>query len=163
MPPFLLQNNLELGVPSVCHRSQAELTGYITAENAAGVPCSRIVLAGFSQGGAMSLFTGVQHPEPLAGILSLSGAGLPRSKVITPSPAALTVPVKLFHGDADAVVALDRMVATEATLKAFGFASVSGWMRYARGFGTIDCCERGLLSCDCAGGVDCVQGPWSHR
>ena len=45
---------------------------YISAEVEAGVPPSRVVLAGFSQGGAVALFAGLRHPERLAGILALS-------------------------------------------------------------------------------------------
>lgn len=45
----------------------------VARENERGVQANRVVLAGFSQGGAMALFTGLRYPEPLAGIMCLSG------------------------------------------------------------------------------------------
>lgn len=45
----------------------------VARENERGVKANRVVLAGFSQGGAMALFTGLRYPEPLAGIMCLSG------------------------------------------------------------------------------------------
>lgn len=45
----------------------------ITAEVTAGIPASRIVLGGFSQGGAMSILTGLCGDRKLAGVIALSG------------------------------------------------------------------------------------------
>jgi phospholipase/carboxylesterase len=53
-------------------RSAQAVTRLIERENARGVPSERIVLAGFSQGGAIALFTGVRHPQKLAGLIGLS-------------------------------------------------------------------------------------------
>src|ERR1700751_4669984 len=52
--------------------SQAIVTELIRRENARGITSARIVLAGFSQGGAMALFCGIRYPERLAGIIALS-------------------------------------------------------------------------------------------
>lgn len=52
--------------------SAEEAEALLAAEKARGVPASRIVLAGFSQGGAVALHTGLRHPESLAGIMGLS-------------------------------------------------------------------------------------------
>lgn len=52
--------------------SKRAIDALIAQEIANGVPASRIILAGFSQGGAMALYTGLQYPEQLAGILALS-------------------------------------------------------------------------------------------
>jgi phospholipase/carboxylesterase len=52
--------------------SAAQARALIEREKAAGIPADRIVLAGFSQGGAIALHEGVRHPEALAGILALS-------------------------------------------------------------------------------------------
>jgi len=54
-------------------RSAGWIRELIDCEVDRGVPARRIVLAGFSQGGAMALFTGLRHPERLAGIMCLSG------------------------------------------------------------------------------------------
>ena len=45
----------------------------VAKEIAAGIPADRIVVSGFSQGGAMSLIFGLQHTVPLAGVVSMSG------------------------------------------------------------------------------------------
>lgn len=47
-------------------------TKLITDEVAAGIPSERIILGGFSQGGAMSIFTGITTPHKLAGVFGLS-------------------------------------------------------------------------------------------
>src|ERR1700733_1552201 len=52
--------------------SAAAIDALIRRENERGVPTERIVLAGFSQGGAMALFTGTRYPQTLAGIIGLS-------------------------------------------------------------------------------------------
>src|SRR5206468_996783 len=53
--------------------SQAMVEELIAREVARGIPESRIVLAGFSQGAAMTLMTGLRHPGTLAGLMVLSG------------------------------------------------------------------------------------------
>ncbi len=54
------------------HEAIAVLEGFIAAERAAGIPSERIVIAGFSQGGAIALHGALRHAEPLGGILGLS-------------------------------------------------------------------------------------------
>src|SRR5207247_2961854 len=53
--------------------SQARVEALIARETAVGFAAARIMLAGFSQGGAMALHTGLRHAERLAGIVALSG------------------------------------------------------------------------------------------
>ncbi|MGH8454468.1 MAG: alpha/beta hydrolase, partial [Nevskiales bacterium] len=53
--------------------SQAQIEALIGRENTRGIPSERIVLAGFSQGGAITLQTGLRYPEKLAGLMVLSG------------------------------------------------------------------------------------------
>ena len=104
----------------MCRRSRALLTSVIAAENAAGIPDHRIVLAGFSQGGALSLYTGLQHPRALAGVLCMSGY-LPKPEAIKPSPAALVTPVRLLHGDSDPMVLPQWATATKRAVDGLGF------------------------------------------
>lgn len=52
--------------------SRTTIRELIAAQNAAGIPCARIILAGFSQGGAVAYTTALSHPEPLAGVIALS-------------------------------------------------------------------------------------------
>jgi len=77
----------------------------ITAEVDSGIPPERIVLAGFSQGGAMSLLTGLTNERRLAGIVVLSG-WLPINRKVKAmvSSHATTLPIFWGHGAADPVV-----------------------------------------------------------
>jgi len=67
------------------------------------LPYSRMVLAGFSQGGALSLFTGMQLEQKLAGIVVMSGY-LPASKKFTITPGLQDTPILHCHGEADPMV-----------------------------------------------------------
>ena len=81
-------------------------------------------VVGFSQGGALALFTGLQTPEPLAGILCMS-AYLPRAESIVATPAAATVPVLFCHGEADPVVPIPWARLSSDRVKALGVRDVS--------------------------------------
>lgn len=82
----------------------------LAKESALGLPYSRMALAGFSQGGAMSLFTGLQLPEPeqkLAGLAVMSGY-LPGAALFKLTPGLESTPVFHCHGSADPVVSFAR-------------------------------------------------------
>jgi phospholipase/carboxylesterase len=81
----------------------------IARELSRGVPTRSIVLAGFSQGGAMALHTGLRHPERLAGILALS-CFLPLATTLEREASAANrdVPVFMAHGVYDQVIPLAR-------------------------------------------------------
>ena len=85
--------------------SAAGIAGLIRNENARGVPTNRIVLAGFSQGGAMALHLGTRHPEALAGIIALS-CYLPLSRELEKERAAANqaTPIFMAHGVQDPVM-----------------------------------------------------------
>lgn len=85
--------------------SEQYLRGLIAAECERGVVSQRIVLAGFSQGAAVALHTGLRYPEPLAGIMALS-MPIPLPERIAPEIHAANkqVPVFLAHGTQDHVV-----------------------------------------------------------
>lgn len=87
--------------------SRDAVRALIAAQNARGIPSSRIVLAGFSQGGAMAYLAGLTHPETLCGIVALS--------TYIPSPSLLqaefdaanaATPIFAAHGAQDDVVPL---------------------------------------------------------
>lgn len=103
--------------------SQRDIQALIARENARGIPCSRIVLAGFSQGCAMTLQTGLRHPEKLAGLLGLSGY-LPLASTFETErhPANQDTPVFLAHGTVDPVVTIDRAEATRQQLETAGYS-----------------------------------------
>ena len=86
-----------------------------------GMPASRIVLAGFSQGCAMALLAGLRHDAGLAGIAGLSGfLPLASTTAAERHPANRATPVFLAHGDLDPVVALDRGLAARQALEDIG-------------------------------------------
>ncbi len=89
--------------------SQAQIEALIARERARGVAAERIVLAGFSQGGAMALHTGLRHAERLAGVMALS-CFLPLADDLAreASPANRDVPVFMAHGAYDDVIPLAR-------------------------------------------------------
>jgi phospholipase/carboxylesterase len=94
----------------------------IAREKAGGIPASRIVLAGFSQGCAMSLLVGLRHAERLAGIAGLSGY-LPLAEATAQerSGANRDVPIFLAHGAEDAMVVFERGERSRDALQALGY------------------------------------------
>jgi phospholipase/carboxylesterase len=89
--------------------SERAIAGLIDRERQYGVLPTRIVLAGFSQGGAMALFAGTRYPEPLAGIMVLSGYELaPERRDAEEGPANRATPMLFCHGSADPLVDVQR-------------------------------------------------------
>ena len=87
-------------------QSQAHVEAMIAREVARGVPARRIVLAGFSQGGAVALYTGLRHPARLAGIVALSTYLIDGPALTTEaSTANRDIPIFMAHGTQDPVVA----------------------------------------------------------
>ena len=99
------------------------LHALIDREISAGIDTSRILLAGFSQGGAVALHTGLRYPRPLAGILALS-AYLPLSDTLQREAAAANraIPVMMAHGVHDPVVPLALAEQSRAELERLGYA-----------------------------------------
>ena len=87
--------------------SQTAVENLIAKENRRGISTERIVLAGFSQGGAITLQTGLRHTEPLAGLMVLSSY-LPLADTVAAerSSANAAIPVFMAHGRQDPVVAI---------------------------------------------------------
>lgn len=111
-------------------QSQAAVERLIDAENRRGVPSERIILAGFSQGGALALHTGLRHPRRLAGIVALS-TYLPLAGTLAAEahPANAGVPIFMAHGTHDPVIPLRLSAASHEQLKAAGYAV--RWRSYA--------------------------------
>lgn len=103
-------------------RTQGAINTLIARETARGIAASRIVVAGFSQGCAMALMTGLRYPERLAGIMGLSGY-LPLLATLAAerSPANHGLPVFLGHGRRDGMVPLAAGAATRDALTALGY------------------------------------------
>lgn len=101
--------------------SREAVEALIARERARGVPASRIVLMGFSQGCAMALMTGLRHADALAGIVGLSGyLPLAATTAAERSDASRAVPVFLAHGTHDPVVPIGRALASRDALLALG-------------------------------------------
>ncbi len=102
-------------------KSQQQIEQLIVRENERGIPASRIILAGFSQGCAMTLQTGLRYPEKLAGLICLSGY-LPLSSLIKDErhQANLQTPIFMAHGRGDPVVQIGRAEASRELLKELG-------------------------------------------
>jgi len=102
--------------------SEAHLRALIARENARGVATEHIVLAGFSQGCAMALHTGVRYPQRLGGLIGLSGY-LPLADTVAAerNPANHATPIFLAHGTIDPVVPLVRAQQARDQLQALGY------------------------------------------
>lgn len=93
----------------------------IERENARGIPTERIVLAGFSQGGAIAYIAGLTHPDRLAGIIALSTyIAAPAMLEAERTPANATTPVFAAHGVEDEVVPPALGTAARDMVAAFG-------------------------------------------
>ena len=111
-------------------RSSADVGALIARELERGVPSPRIVLAGFSQGAAMALFTGLRYPEPLGGIVALSGYLLLADALADEAaPANRQIEVFQAHGRHDDVVPCALGRGSAERLRAAGYRVE--WREYA--------------------------------
>jgi phospholipase/carboxylesterase len=109
--------------------SQAQIAALIEREENRGVAPARIVLAGFSQGGAVALQTGLRHPQKLAGVMALStylplADSLPKEA----SPANRATPLFMAHGVYDPVIPIVMGAGSMTFLTGLGY-SVE-WRQY---------------------------------
>ncbi|RYX91815.1 MAG: carboxylesterase [Comamonadaceae bacterium] len=111
-------------------QSQLAISELIDREIARGIPASRIVVAGFSQGCAMALMTGLRFHSRLAGVIALSGY-LPLAATLAAERNAANqdVPVFMGHGQRDGVVVMPRAAASRDALRALGYDVE--WHEYA--------------------------------
>ena len=103
--------------------SQRLVEALIAREESRGIAPAKIVLAGFSQGGAVALQTALRHPERLAGILALS-TYLPLAGTLgeEASAANARIPIFMAHGSFDEIIPIDRAQASRKRLEALGYA-----------------------------------------
>ena len=112
--------------------SAQAINALLEREQQRGVPAERIVLAGFSQGGAMALHTGLRYPQRLAGILALScylplASRLPQER----QPIQQNTALFMAHGDEDAVIPLRYGRQSADLLKNLGYPVE--WRDYGMG------------------------------
>ncbi len=102
--------------------SEAQLADLVEREKARGIAARRIVLAGFSQGGAIALHTGLRYPERLAGVMALS-TYLPLAGTVEAErhAAGLDAPILMAHGSQDEMIPMDRARRSREMLEALGY------------------------------------------
>jgi phospholipase/carboxylesterase len=102
--------------------SQAALEKLIAAQQQKGIPARKIVLAGFSQGGAIALQAALRHAERLAGVLALS-TYLPLQGSLEKERSALNsdVPIFMAHGAYDPMIPMVRAMQSRDALQALGY------------------------------------------
>jgi phospholipase/carboxylesterase len=110
--------------------SQGLVEALIARERSRGIPASRILLAGFSQGGAISLQTGLRHPERVAGIMALS-TYVPIASALEAerNPANRDVPIFMAHGTQDPIIPLAHARRSRELLERLGYPVE--WHEYA--------------------------------
>jgi phospholipase/carboxylesterase len=107
MPAWYDIQSLGRGGANVAHvaETRRQITALLDLEVERGVPSERIVLAGFSQGAGIALYTGLRHPRPLAGILALSGYELlPETLDAEVAAENRSTPILFCHGSYDELV-----------------------------------------------------------
>lgn len=105
-------------------RSAAYIHSLIDDEIAKGIPSERVVIGGFSQGGALSIFSGLTCPKKLGGVFGLSSYMLLEGKVRDKIPADnpnKDTPIFMGHGDIDPLVKYEWGRATAEKLKEWGW------------------------------------------
>ena len=103
--------------------SQKVLQELISREHERGIDSKRIVLAGFSQGGAIVLQTALRHAQRLAGVLALS-TYLPLNRTLEAEKSAANadLPIFMAHGIYDDIIPFDRAQASRERLESLGYA-----------------------------------------
>lgn len=118
--------------PQGVRDSAIELEKLIARENARGIEDRQLLLAGFSQGGAIVLHTGLRHPSRLAGILALSTyLPLAGSLEAEAHEANRDTPIWMAHGYDDTVIGFDFSRRSSELLRAAGYRL--DWHAYEMG------------------------------
>ena len=103
--------------------SSQQVEALIAREVERGVPAARIVLAGFSQGGAIALHAGLRHRQALAGILALSTYLPLRARLVAEASAAgREIPILMCHGTEDPIVPLALGEGSARLLREAGYS-----------------------------------------
>ncbi len=102
--------------------SRRMIDAFIDAEITAGIPSQKIILAGFSQGGAITLYAGLRCPHKLGGLLVLSSyLPLPEKLAAGKSVANMGTPVLMCHGEYDPVIPVSAGLDSCQFLKKAGY------------------------------------------
>ena len=110
-------------------QSTQAINELIADEVARGIAANRILLVGFSQGGAIALTAGTRHPETLGGIMALSTyLPMPEELATKASRANQQIPILMVHGEQDSVIPMAMAKASFGALIAQGYAVQ--WQQY---------------------------------
>lgn len=128
--------------------SAAQIRTLIQVEVDRGTPVSRLILAGFSQGGAIALHSGLRHPQPIAGIIALSTyLPLPATLSAEKTPGTERLPILMAHGTEDPTIPESYGARSRDQLRSEGYevdwraypmghsvcaeeiSDISGWLR----------------------------------
>jgi phospholipase/carboxylesterase len=102
--------------------TDTEVSALIGREIERGIAPGRVVLAGFSQGGAVTLYTGLRYPQRLAGLMVLSSyLPLRQTLPVERAPANAGVPIFMAHGIEDPVLPMSLGRESRDFLKSLGF------------------------------------------
>ena len=116
-----LSRSLRVDIPGI-YDSDKLIKQLIEDEIASGIPAERILLAGFSQGGAVALHTGLSHLQRLAGIVALSSFLPTVAQLKTERTTANhAIPIFIAHGIIDSVVDVELGKKTRDQLRAMGY------------------------------------------
>jgi phospholipase/carboxylesterase len=109
--------------------SQKMVDEMVSSESQRGIKPSKIILAGFSQGGAIVLQTALRHPERLAGVMALS-TYLPLSATLEKerNKANHDVPIFMAHGKFDDIIPIDKAKRSREVLEKLGYRVT--WKEY---------------------------------
>jgi phospholipase/carboxylesterase len=110
-------------------KSEQILSGLIDEQIKSGIASERIFIAGFSQGGAIALHTGLRYPKRLAGIIALS-TYLPLANTLAAekNKANNDIPIFLAHGSEDPVIPIDLAYTTRGRLEKSSYPTT--WVEY---------------------------------
>lgn len=105
------------------YQSKRAIESLLARENRRGIKSGNIVLAGFSQGGALALHTGLRYPEKLAGVMALS-CNLPLPQTLAAEAHRANLPASVFmaHGESDNVIPMIVAAASKRQLVELGYA-----------------------------------------
>lgn len=103
--------------------SSAAISSLIDNEIARGINSKRIIVAGFSQGGAVAYHTALTYPKPLGGLMALSSY-FATHQTIALNPANAQLPVAIFHGIYDSVVSETLGSQALQTLRTMGYQPI---------------------------------------
>ncbi len=123
----------EMGIKAM----QSQIDALIADELAAGISADRILLAGFSQGGAMALHTALRYPTSLAGILALS-TYLPLRPLLKQEKTIENqhIPIFMAHGTFDQIISLETAQLSAKSLEENGYRI--DWKTYAMAHSVCD-------------------------